>query len=213
MDRNSSVLKKGHKIAVDSIRKHLIAIGYQQAKAALRDAVEFWEDSTFRNDLTGNTKTGFCAGLYYDRTLVRQPITVFEALSLKRPTHKMTQPGQSGFADYGSGEWIGSRKDPEVYEYASKAMDENENYTLGFVKTNINAFAYELTSSWLTKFKPSKKGMVVVVANAVPYGDFLRLERGFDILESARYNAQHQIAHAVSITDFENYVVIGKIYG
>ena len=177
---NKSVIAKGHKKAETIIKNYLCAIGEKYAKLALFEAVEGWDETAGSNaNLTGNTRTGFCAAVYYNGKLEIGPITVFDldGSDVKRPTHEYTRPGDSGFEDYGSGEYIGSEYDPYVRKYSSP--------DLAFQPTQQGGLGYLDTIQWLSSHRPSGTGLVVVVANAVPYAGYLREARKLDILDRA----------------------------
>ena len=198
---NKSVISKGHRKAMRMIKAYLVEIGERFAMRALYDAVRDWDSQRGDIDLTGNTRTGFCAGVYYDGKLTRNPISVFEAeMSVQRPTFHFANVGDSGFVDYGSGEYIGGDDDPYVRQY-------NQSSGLQFQNTG-DGYGYEVTSNWLRSHRPKGEGLVVVIANAVPYAEYLREARKLDILESSSQSsviATNMINcfHEVKFSDYE----------
>lgn len=206
---NKTVLAKGHKKALNMIAAHMIEVGVRFAKRALFEAVVAWDEDKDSNDLTGNVRTGFCAGVYYNRHLVREPITVFEAgLAIGRPTHGFTRPGDSGFRDYSSGENIGSEEDPAVKQY-------NPDRQLTFQPVPYGGYGYEVSSSWLRNHKPNHDGLAIVIVNAVPYVEYLKEARKLDILESTATSGSvsSMLLNSfldVNFSDFEN---VTKSYG
>ena len=177
---NKSVISKGHRKAMRMIKAYLVEIGERFAMRALYDAVRDWDSQRGDIDLTGNTRTGFCAGVYYDGKLTRNPISVFEAeMSVQRPTFHFANVGDSGFVDYGSGEYIGGDNDPYVRQY-------NQSSGLQFQNAG-DGYGYEVTSNWL---------------------EYLREARKLDILESSSQSSviatnMVNCFHEVKFSDYE----------
>lgn len=209
MASNRGVISKGHKKALSMIRAHLCSVGARFARLALTSAIEDWDEKGSDN-LTGNTRTGFCAAVYYDGRLVGRPITVFdiEGISVKAPTYGFAQPGDSGFTDYSSGEHIGGDGGPtSVKDYSKEG--------LSFVETQSKGFGYEETARWLRSHRPNGNGLVVVVANAVPYAGYLREARKLDVLDSSSNSAivVTNVMSAFREARFEDYEPTSKVYG
>lgn len=206
---NKTVIAKGHKKALSMIAAHMIAVGVRFAKRALFEAVVAWDEDKGSSDLTGNIRTGFCAGVYFDKRLASEPITVFDAeLAVGRPTHGFTKPGDSGFRDYSSGENIGSDGDPAVKQYKPGKQ-------LAFQPVPEGGYGYEVSSRWLRSHKPKRDGLVIVIVNAVPYAEYLKEARKLDILESTATSGSvgSMLLNSffdVSFSEFEN---VTKTYG
>lgn len=178
---NKSVLKAGHKKAEALVRGHMIQIGVRFAKEAVLGAIKAWDDDPSSDDLTGNVRTAFAAGVYYNGVMVGYPISIYNGVNgIKKPTHPYTKPGESGFQDYSTGYFIGSDADPAVQNYA--------NPDLRFQRSESGRYGLEDTVEYLNKRKPNEKGLVVIVANMASYAPYLKLYRGLDILETESDN-------------------------
>lgn len=209
MASNKSVISKGHAKALAMIRTHLCSVGEKFARLALTSAIEDWDERGSDN-LTGNTRTGFCAAVYYDGRIIGKPITVFdiEGISVKAPTHGFTYPGDSGFRDYSSGEQIGGDGGPAYVKNYSKEG-------LSFIETQSKGYGYEETAGWLRSHRPHGNGLVVVVANAVPYAGYLREARKLDVLDTSSNSSivATNVMSAFREARFEDYEPISKVYG
>lgn len=206
---NKSVLEKGRKKALNMIAAHMMAVGIAFAKKALYEAVVAWDEDKGSSDLTGNIRTGFCAGVYLNRSLACEPITVFDAnLAVGQPTHSFAKPGDSGFMDYGSGEQIGSENDPAVKQYKPGKQ-------LAFQPVPEGGYGYEVSSRWLRNHRPRRDGLVIVIVNAVPYAEYLKEARKLDILDSTATSGAvgSMLLNSFFDVSFSDFEKVTKTYG
>lgn len=176
---------------------YLVKAASKYAEQALVDAVDdYLESSGVRQQLTGNTIAGFTAGIYLDGTL-RGLINALEVYpGLRKPTSGYTQPGDTGFEDYGSGEMIGRRPNPRrVLEYSDASG-------LEFQPTDPGGSSIADTAEFLRRKRTRKGEVAIVIANYTPYIDFLVKSRDFDILATLSGNAEHDIIRAFKATPF-----------
>lgn len=169
-----AIFKRGRKKFVTLSERQLALVLKRYAVKVLRVAVSryMWRGG---KNLTGNTITGFSAGIYIRGKCV-EIINVLDIdKRLKEPTSGYTKEGKYGFEDYDSDEEI--TKDTPVKPYHGG---------MGFQYTNGNLGRYSIndTKKWLNEKKVRKDRICIVVANTSPYVEWLYEVRGFDILES-----------------------------
>ena len=128
--------------------------------------------------LTGQTYTSCVAGMYDNGSLVG----TFGVLDYgaSKPTSLTTYPGDKGFIDYDSGEFIGSNRDPMVFNY---------KHRYDFIG-KPNQDAYVASMNFLRSFNSNVRGYSVVVVVGTDYAAYLEKVRGLDILTNTFLNAK-----------------------
>lgn len=154
----------------------------EYARQSLIDAVYYYDKDKDTSNLTGNTISAFSAGVYVDGRLAYPVINILDVLGIDSPTSGYTKPGDKGFSDYDSGEYIGSEDDPAVREYGGEH--------LRFRPADAGGNAIDDTRKWLEEQHPRRSHITVIVANCSPYVNFLHNMRDFEILDTISKDAK-----------------------
>ncbi|MBQ0113670.1 MAG: hypothetical protein KBT03_11110 [Bacteroidales bacterium] len=200
--RNDAVLKKGRQKAIATIREQLVNIGFEYAKYALIQAVSDWNESTGgAHDLTGNTRNGFVAAVYWDGKLASgslpNPMSAREIVpGVKGVTSPMTWPGKTNVTKYSDGSHI------EVVS--------NYKASSGFTFVSpegVGKYARTLSLQFVNAGTPVRThGLCVLVANSTPYGEYLLQIRGLDILETQSNRSVIDENIKAAVSQFANYL-------
>lgn len=154
-------------------------IAKQYALSILREAVNNY---IMENpSLTGNTLNGFCCGAWYKGKLYHIWTVRNIPSAPKKATHGYTHPGDRGFKDYDSDEYIGSKEDPSVREYG-----DNDVAGIGYLEFQHvgsgNSENYAV--KYLRSRHPGGTDWSFIIANATPYAEYLEQVRELDVLSS-----------------------------
>ncbi len=199
-NKNKSRLIKAMKEAKANLKAITDALLIKACRAyavqAVRDCVYNYLDSSGHKQLTGNTAFGFAAGVFANGKLIKPIITAAAACpELRPPSRGYAKPGDTGFQDYGTNEFIepGNKRSPYVrnYKNGDGFVNVRDGNSTDDAKREISSYAVS-----------SSDKVTVVLVNAVPYAEFLMKERGFDIIESVKYNVKHDLIRIVEQTDF-----------
>jgi hypothetical protein len=165
--------------------------------------------------LTGNTYTGTTVGAYYNGSLIGS-MNVID-LGATPPTHGQTFPGDTGFADYETGEvispfvngsltenddWVENngviKRDkedgpPSVKEYSNNKKRGGRRRKLSFQSVRSGAYAWQIAKSFLQSYKPNVKGYSLVMVVGSEYSAWLEKVRGLNILTSTKDSVQYYV--------------------
>lgn len=197
-EASRNALLKNHSKTIDMLRNGMREIMRRYAQAAVISAVENYSQDPNNSNLTGNTISGFCAAVYYNgKTTEADIVRAIDEVG-RLYSYYYAKPGDSGFADYDTGELIGTATNPSVRDYA-----EDRGYS--WVNHESKGHGYLDTTAFLLSHKPEiTKGFAVVVANASPYVEFLQTVRNFEILEKTNMDARRDF-----IGQLHNLLVVG----
>lgn len=167
-----ATFRKGHKKFRMLSERQLSLVLRRYAVKVLRQAVtHYWR--AHGQSLTGNTVTGFSAGIYI-KGVCAEIINVLDIdKRLDPPTSGYTKQGKYGFSDYDSDEEI-------TKEFPVKPYHGNMN----FQPTKVGGSSINDTARWLKDKKLPKDGIFIIVANVSPYVEWLHEVRGFEILDA-----------------------------
>ena len=161
----------------------------QFAIESLKGAIRFYDESIDpRNNLTGNTRTGFCAALYKDG-LLRDTFVGYRVAGIRGPMWHYARVGDTGFTDYGTGERLSKANGGYVRPYRNGLPWQDVD----------GGHAYTDTLNALRSMTPEcRKGWVCIIANASPYVSFLVQVRHFDVLTSSLAYHKKTLKEAVA---------------
>ena len=171
-----AIFRKGHKKFGRLVELQISLVLRRYAVKVLRQAVTHYMKDKGTSNLTGNTIAGFSAGIYVKGKCI-EVINVLDIdKRLEPPTSGYTTAGESGFADYDTGEYIGDENNHSVKPY--------KDSRLSWQPTQVGGSSIENTAKYLRDKKPDKNRIFIYVANVSPYVEWLYEVRNFDILES-----------------------------
>ncbi|MCQ2231416.1 MAG: hypothetical protein MJZ30_06160 [Paludibacteraceae bacterium] len=185
---NAYALKSGRKI-IENILSAAKS-DYMQTKIlrkyaeiALVHAVENYDETSKGHNLTGNTRFSFVAGIYV-RGKFTEYTRVLDLIGGKYTFHHAL-PGDAGFYDYDTHEWVES-----VNDYS----DESKH----FKDPSGTGYSYIDTIEFLKSHKPHNTGGVsVVVASASTYVELIKDWFNLDILDTNYMNIRSDFDEAV----------------
>lgn len=196
----NSIKKKfkiGMKKALEKVNSDILldrAIKY--AEYAVSEAINNYRDGNEGVSLTGNTVTGFGAGVFVDGKLVKY-VSYRDIGSIDGPHHPWTKPGESNFKDYDTGEEIKpNTSNPAVKPYSRSDVSFHGTPYEGSTRER---FSYISTERFIREeFVPEKNGITIVVANVSPYIEYIHRVRNMDILDTNVINIESDISRIIS---------------
>ena len=171
------ILAKGANIMKEAADRKAELCMIEFARVSAVEAIEYYDESgePFETkNLTGNTRTSFCAAVYKDG-ICKQVEVGYKLAGMPAPYH-YTFIGDRGFTDRGNGEFIKS---------GVKDYSDDDKYFVDI--DNVRQTAYNETRQFLQSYSPKNKvGWTVVVASMSPYVELINEWKDIDILETSK---------------------------